>query len=211
VVAMDLRGHSRSGWDPPWTIESHVDDLIETVEALGLTAVDWVGHSFGGRLVIELAVRRPDLIQRAVLLDPAIHFSGAQADSAVAAERREPIWDSAAECFASRDDAAGADEARALADLALQLEVLPDGRLRRRTSQEAVQAIFRQLVQEPPSPNLVPMPTMLLYAPEYGLVSQEQAHAYGRDGVVAVSGGHMVMWSAFDQVAETVASSFGHE
>jgi len=97
-----------------------------------------------------------------------------------------------------------------LADLALQLEELPDGRLRRRTSQGAVQAIFRQLVHEPPTPNVIPMPTVLLYAPEFGLVSQEQAQAYGRDGIVAVSGGHMVMWSAFDQVAETAASFFGH-
>ena len=91
VLAMDLRGHGRSGWNPPWTIESHLSDLIETVDALGLTAVDGVGHSFGGRLILELALRRSDLIKRAVLLDPAIQLSPAIAASAVAAESREPI------------------------------------------------------------------------------------------------------------------------
>ena len=33
-----------------------------------------VGHSFGGRLVLELAARRPELVARAVLLDPAIQI-----------------------------------------------------------------------------------------------------------------------------------------
>ena len=42
------------------------------------------------------------------------------------------------------------------------------------------------------------MPTVLLYAPEYGLVSEQQAQAYGRDGLVAVRAA-MVTWSAFDQ------------
>jgi pimeloyl-ACP methyl ester carboxylesterase len=33
-----------------------------------------VGHSFGGRLVLELAARRPELLRCAVLLDPAIQI-----------------------------------------------------------------------------------------------------------------------------------------
>src|SRR3954464_10526029 len=66
VLAPDLRGHGSSDWDPPWTLDADVDDLVDTFEELG--AVDWVGHSFGGRLILELAARRPDLIRRAVLL-----------------------------------------------------------------------------------------------------------------------------------------------
>jgi lipase len=34
VLAVDLRGHGGSGWDPPWHIERHVADLIETLDAL---------------------------------------------------------------------------------------------------------------------------------------------------------------------------------
>jgi hypothetical protein len=40
------------------------------------------------------------------------------------------------------------------------------------------------------------MPVLLLYAPEGGVTTEKQAQAYGRDDVVAVPGGHMVMWSA---------------
>ena len=199
VLAVDLRGHGHSGWDPPWTIHWHVSDLIETVETLGLSAAGWVGHSFGGRLVLELSVRRPDLIERAILLDPAIRISRALADSAVAAERREPIWDSTADCLATRDDAAGADQRSALADLALQLERLPDGRLRRRTSQGAVRAIFRRLGPRAAAAGINPdADRVALRDPSTVLVSEQQAQAYGRDGLVAVPGGHMVTWSAFD-------------
>src|SRR6266576_2650399 len=74
VLAPDLRGHGRSGYEPPWTISTHVADLIETVDALGIGRADWVGHSFGGRLVLELAARDPERIRRAVLLDPAIQI-----------------------------------------------------------------------------------------------------------------------------------------
>ncbi len=70
VLAPDLRGHGESGYEPPWDIETHVADLIETVGEAGT----WVGHSFGGRLVLEVAKRQPELVARAVLLDPAIQI-----------------------------------------------------------------------------------------------------------------------------------------
>ena len=72
VIAPDLRGHGQSGWEPPWTFSTHVADLIETIDALGIEQADWVGHSFGGRLVLELAAAHPERVRSAVLLDPAI-------------------------------------------------------------------------------------------------------------------------------------------
>src|SRR4051794_7931186 len=66
VVAPDLRGHGRSTWEPPWSIEQHLDDLVGSVPA---DARLWVGHSFGGRLVLELAARPPPCVDPGVLLD----------------------------------------------------------------------------------------------------------------------------------------------
>ena len=71
VIGVDYRGHGRSGWEPPWSVEQHVADLVETADALGISGGAWVGHSFGGKLVAELAARYPDRVERAVLLDPA--------------------------------------------------------------------------------------------------------------------------------------------
>src|SRR5215475_16106638 len=95
VLAFDLRGHGRSGWEPPWTFATHVADLVETSVALGLSAADWVGHSFGGRLVLELASAQPQLVRRAGLLDPAIQLLPHVALDAAEFERREPVYRSA--------------------------------------------------------------------------------------------------------------------
>ena len=83
VVAVDLRGHGRSTWDAPWTVETHLADLLETADALGIGEATWIGHSFGGRLVAELAATNPERVERAVLLDPAMHI-----DPAIAPTRR---------------------------------------------------------------------------------------------------------------------------
>ncbi len=86
VIGVDYRGHGRSGWEPPWSVEQHVADVVETADAIGVSGGTWVGHSFGGKLVAELAARNPDLVERAVLLDPAMHIepevAGQRADGA---------------------------------------------------------------------------------------------------------------------------------
>jgi lipase len=205
VIAVDLRGHGRSGWDPPWTFETHVADLIETIDGLGLEQPDWVGHSFGGRLLLELATRHPERIRRAVLLDPAIHILPEVAEWVASTELEAPEWPSVDAWLAARDDADSIDMARASADIALQVETLPDGRVRRLTSQDAVVSIYRELATEPPPPDVLTMPTLLLYAPAYGLVRTEHVDAYGRRAkVVTVPGMHMVMWAAFDETADAV-------
>ncbi len=205
VVAPDLRGHGRSGWDPPWTFETYVADLVETIDALGLEQPDWVGHSFGGRLVLELAARHPERIRRAALLDPAFDILPHVGEFMVEVERREPVYDSAEAYIESRHDAGEIDVARALADFPLYHDVLPDGRHRRRTSQDAVVSIYRELATPSPPPDTLTMPTLLLYAPVYGLVRDDHLQAYAeRMEVVPVPGLHMVMWSAFDETADAV-------
>lgn len=205
VVAVDLRGHGRSGWEPPWTFETHVADLVETIDELGLGQPDWVGHSFGGRLLLELAARHPERMRRAALLDPAIHVLPEVAEWVASTELEAPEWTSVEAWLAARDDADGLDMARAAADVALQVEPLPDGRVRRLTSQDAVVSIYRELATEPPPPEVLTMPTLLLYAPAYGLVRPEHVDTYGpRATVVTVPGMHMVMWAAFDATADAV-------
>ncbi|HEX5247206.1 MAG TPA: hypothetical protein VFW41_08760, partial [Gaiellaceae bacterium] len=87
----------------------------------------------------------------------------------------------------------------------LLCEVLPDGRLRRRTCQAAVVSIYGELASEPPPPDTLRGPTLLIYAPAYGLVRDEQLAAYAPHvETLPVPGMHMVMWDAFDDVADAV-------
>ena len=202
VISPDLRGHGRSGYEPPWTFPTHVADLIETIDALGIDRPDWVGHSFGGRLVLELAARHPERIRRAVLLDPAIQILPHIALAAADDERADAVYESADEFADGRPDS---PREIVLEDARLHLETLPDGRLRRRNSQAAAVSIFAELASDPPPPETLLAPTLLIYAPAYGLVREEQLAAYSdRVEALAVPGMHMVMWDAFDEVADAV-------
>jgi pimeloyl-ACP methyl ester carboxylesterase len=65
---------------PDTTIEDYVFHEADLLDALGLEQVDVVGHSFGGWLAAELAVRRPDRVRRLVLVDPlGLHVRGVRA------------------------------------------------------------------------------------------------------------------------------------
>jgi lipase len=202
VIAPDLRGHGRSGYEPPWTFPTHVADLIETLDALEVGAADWVGHSFGGRLILELAARHPERIRRAVLLDPAIQILPHVALAASEAERPDAIYESVDDYADRRPDS---PREFVLADARAHCDTLADGRLRRRTCQAAAVSIFAELASEPPPPETLRAPTLIIHAPAYGLVRPEQLAAYAdRVEVLAVPGMHMVMWDAFDEIVGVV-------
>ena len=189
---------SRRGRSP-----THVDDLIETFDDLG--AVDWVGHSFGGRLVLELAAAHPERIRRAVLLDPAIHVLP-QIAALAEQERAEPVYDSLEAYAAARDDAGDARGRARRHGAALRPS--PDGRLRRRTCQPAIVSIYGELATEPPPPETLRADAAALRA---RVRARARRAARGLRAtacqIVAVPGMHMVMWEAFDEVADAVDAS----
>jgi lipase len=203
VIAPDLRGHGRSGYEPPWTFPTHIADLLETLDALGIGVADWVGHSFGGRLILELASRHPERIRRAVLLDPAIDILPHIAEVMAELEGAEPVYDSADDYADRRTDSPPRE--LVLADAAQHCELLPDGRLSRRSQQPTIRSIYLELASAAPPPDTLRIPTLLVHAPSYALVRAEHLTAYAdRVEALAVPGMHMVMWDAYDEVADAV-------
>ena len=204
VVAPDLRGHGRSNYEPPWNFPTHVADLIETVDALGIEQADWVGHSFGGRLMLELAASQPERIRRLVLLDPGIDILPHVALFA-AEHEGDGVYDSFEAYAASRNDSPSTPRELVIEDAKLYFDELPDGRVKRRASPPAIGAILGELATPAPPPETLQVPTLLIHAPAYGLVREDHLAAYAdRVEAMAVPGGHIVMWDAFDEVAGAV-------
>jgi lipase len=210
VLAPDLRGHGRSSCDPPWSIPAHVADLRDTAAAFGIERATWMGHSFGGRLLLELAAVAPELVERVVLLDPAIHPLPHVSRDLAEHELTEPAFDSLEEAVAARIAASPTNPREVVEEDAREhFEAGRDGRFRRRCFQAAIVTIYGDVAAEPPPPDTLRAPTLLLYAPAYGLVRDEQIAAYrealgDRLELVEVSGGHMVFWDAFDETADAV-------
>ncbi len=170
VLAPDLRGHGRSGWEPPWTIGQHVEDLRETLETAGVERATVIGHSFGGRLTLELTAA--GLAARMVLLDPVVWVP-----PAIMLQRAEQARHERS--FANEDEArAERAELSPLAppdliDEEFQEHLVQgdDGQLRFRYSQAAVVAALGELSQRPPDWNLLQVPALLVVGSYLGTLS----------------------------------------
>ncbi|MFG2658487.1 alpha/beta fold hydrolase [Streptomyces sp. NPDC048425] len=205
VIAFDLRGHNRSGWEPPWTHATYVADLVESVRALGIDRAHWAGYSFGGRLLLDLAAAHPELIERAVLLEPVIQIPPDLAMRRATEELTGDVWDSV-EAFLKGHGATGDVPSEELAEAAVYFGTLPDGRVRRRTCQAAIVSVFSEFAGPSPAPETLTMPTMLLHAPAFELVTAEQRAAYEPyvDTVVEVPGMHDILVGAYERTASAV-------
>jgi pimeloyl-ACP methyl ester carboxylesterase len=72
VVTLDQRGHGHStktGRLDGYSVEQLARDLVGFLSAVGEGPVDLLGHSMGGRVVMGVALARPDLVRSLILMD----------------------------------------------------------------------------------------------------------------------------------------------
>ena len=209
VLAPDLRGHGHSGWEPPWTLDAHVGDVLESAEG---RAAAWIGHSFGARIAAEVAARQPGAVERLVLLDPALQVLPHVAFDLAELERREMAFAHVEEAVQLRFDSGRvslAPRELVLEDEVDHLERGADGLLRYRYCKGAVIAAWSEMATAPPPAAQVP--TLILRGAESWLFLDEQVAAYERElgdllEVVGVPGGHTVMWDALEETIAAVGA-----
>jgi len=211
VLAVDLRGHGRSGWEPPWSLASHLADLRETLDAEGITEpVDVMGHSFGGLLALALLAASPERVRRLVLLDPAIALPA----SYCAERAHEAVsltgWESLAHALAEREAAVAPLARRFIpAEIAEHVVQGADGRFRARFLPEAAVTAWSEMAAPAPLP-ATGRPTLILRALHDDYVQDATllrplAAALGHDlDVVGLECSHMIYWEAPDEAAEAI-------
>jgi lipase len=212
VLAPDLRGHGRSGYEPPWNIATHLADVLETVDAAGAEQpVAWLGHSFGGRLVLELCAVEPQRVARTVLLDPAIQILPHVGFDFAEDAARDLSFATAEEAVEVRLASGHPPSPPEFVEEEAGEHLLrwSDGRLRWRFSRAAAATIYGELCTEPPPPSTLCTPALLVYASQFGLVRDEQLVQYVEElgerlEVVSVQGGHIVYWNAYAETADAV-------
>ena len=209
VVAFDLRGHGRSGYEPPWNLETHVADLAESARALGIERAPWVGFSFGGRLIAELALVDPGLVESIALLDPALQLPPDFALQAADDERAEQTFAAADEAIEARlatGTLISTPRAYLEDEMRQHLERAPDGRLRYRYSRPAAIAAWGEMARR--APDVAPIPTLLVVGTE-SYVPNDPSRFGAAATVVELHSGHSVLWDAFDETAAAVARHLG--
>ena len=71
VWLADLRNHGSSPWSDEMTYAAMAADVAALIEREGLGPVTMIGHSMGGKVAMCLALTRPELVDRLVVVDIA--------------------------------------------------------------------------------------------------------------------------------------------
>ena len=205
LIAVDLRGHGRSPWTPPWGFEQHVADVLAVLDAHGLERAAVLGHSFGGAVAVHLARHAPQRVERLVLLDPAIGLDRQDMFDAAEDARAE-------ETFASIEQAR-VDRAKRWENIAPELveaelaeHLVPDGeRFRYRYCRAAIVSAWSEMARPAVTPP-AGVPTLLLPATKADYVAPEWVEACRAElgdtlTVTEVDAGHMLFLERGAEVA----------
>jgi pimeloyl-ACP methyl ester carboxylesterase len=101
VIALSLRGHGDSDWDPEhrYDYDSHVGDLMAATEHLGIDRMVLVGFSLGGRVAMLYAGIHPEKLAGLVIVDsaPDLDARGTTRIRMEVAEHQAPAFGTVAE------------------------------------------------------------------------------------------------------------------
>jgi esterase len=103
VITADLRNHGESPWADPHRYPALAADVAALIERKADGRASVLGHSMGGKAAMMLAVSRPDLVERLVVVDIAPVASTGTPIAYVRAMRALPL-----ERFSRRSEVADA-------------------------------------------------------------------------------------------------------
>jgi pimeloyl-ACP methyl ester carboxylesterase len=94
-ISLNLRYHGTAPWPDDgskYSVKTHVDDLIEFLRGLNAGPVDLVGWSYGGPVVLLVALQHPELVHSLAIHEPAsLSFVTDPASLKIAGEDRQAM------------------------------------------------------------------------------------------------------------------------
>lgn len=79
VIAIDIRGHGQSDFGCGFNLDILLQDIVSTLDALGIKKCIIGGHSFGGMIALVFARNFPEKTKGLLTVDSSYHY--------------EPLWD----------------------------------------------------------------------------------------------------------------------
>ncbi len=180
LFALDLRAMGRSGrYGKGSSRQTWADDVADVISALEHGPVFLVGHSLGGWVTAAVASAHPELVTKAVLVEP---YSGANSEVRKQARQRPPeerglraqqIRDAATPedlipVVAAQYEGASEDSIRRIADMWFQMDpALEEGPISRAEDSETFDEMFSG----------IQCPTLMINgsAEKGGILSEEEA------------------------------------
>ncbi|XP_028407563.1 protein ABHD11-like [Dendronephthya gigantea] len=69
MISVDFRNHGRSPRSKTMTLQLMVGDVIRTLKQLNVSKAIVIGHSLGGKVAMELALNKPDSVEKLIVED----------------------------------------------------------------------------------------------------------------------------------------------
>lgn len=93
VISIEQQAHGHTAdIDRPLSVPQMAKDTGALLDHLGITEADVLGYSMGAGVAFELALQRPDLVRKLVLV--SLTYSGVAESWATGSESRRPSWPS---------------------------------------------------------------------------------------------------------------------
>ena len=123
VFSIDLRGHGRSTpLSKDFSIQVTARDMGELIQKLQLKSVRAIGFSFGGLVLLELAVHNKEMIRDMVVIASSYQYDGSKAQKAKPAFTYENL-DSSFKASLTQQHIHGENQIRAMFDPKLDYRI----------------------------------------------------------------------------------------
>lgn len=91
VIALEMQGHGRTADVPrDMTSDNLADDVAGVLDHLMIQKSDVIGYSMGGAVAMQLAIRHPDKVRKAVILSSFMNRDGVVKEGAEALKGLTP-------------------------------------------------------------------------------------------------------------------------
>ena len=163
VLTADLRNHGESPWDTGHDYPALAADVARLIETRVGGPADVLGHSMGGKAAMMLALDRPDLVARLVVVDIAPAPSSGTAAVAPRALREVPLAGLTRRAEVEEALAASVPDPQVRAFLAANVRAGPHG-LAWTINLEALDGHFAEILSFPeiPAGASFPKPTLFI-------------------------------------------------
>jgi esterase len=173
VYSLDLPNHGRSGWLEDATLASMADCIRRWLNLQGLPAAQFVGHSLGGKVAMQLALAHPGLVSALVVADIAPVDYPPHHDQVFAA--LEAV--AAGQCT-SRQEAAGLMAAHLAQEQVIQFLLTslrrdPDGIYRWRFNLEGLRRDYGAVRARPVATGAYPGPVLFIKGGDSDYIREE--------------------------------------
>jgi len=214
VWGVDLRNHGKSFHRQGMSYAQQADDLLNWLDNTGLDKVSLLGHSMGGKVVMEFALRYPSRVEKLIIVDIApIRYQPSHNEiiaSLIALKAQEP-WHDRRQADSLLNEYLGEEAIQTRLFLLTNLRRTSDG-LRLRVGIEEIKEDYASILDVPESitagktftgPTLVIRGTRSDYVPDDSLPVFKQA--FPEFKLVDLDGGHWLHAEQTDAFAAAVS------